>query len=82
MNAKFRNQLLVSIAIILVFNIMNTFLKHWIFTSMGYYACGILWLIRPIPFNTAQEEKIQKDACRIAGILLLIIGAILRARYY
>ena len=82
MNVKFRNQLLVSVAIILVFNIMNTFPKHWIFTSMGYYACGILWLIRPIPFNTTQNEKIQKAACRIAGVLLIIIGAIFRARYY
>ena len=82
MNPKFKKQLWISVAIVLVCNIMNTLFKHWIFSSIGHCAAGLIWIIHPVNINERHPEKIQKMECRIAGSILIVLGIMLRARFY
>lgn len=79
---EFKKQLNVSILIILILNVLNTLFKHWIFSSIGFCTCGMLWLIHPVKMNDIRSEESQFKECRIAGVILFVLGIMLRARYY
>lgn len=85
MKLNYKKQLLLTIAFILVFNVMNTVFKHWIFTSIGYVLCGLLWVFHPVmpvmPEDT-QSAKRALNAIRFAGVLLILIGVITRSYLY
>lgn len=82
MKPAFKKQLVASIVIVLAFSILNTLFRHWIFTSIGYCICGLLWIARPLPIDDFQSPKSQRLQCRIAGSLLILLGIMLRARWY
>ena len=82
MNKEFRMQILVSVIIILVFNILNTVFRHWFFTSIGFCSCGLLWFIRPLKRNDYRPEEDQFKECKIAGVVLFFLGLFLRANFY
>lgn len=79
---EFKKQLNVSILIILILNVLNTLFKHWIFSSIGFCTCGMLWFIHPVKMNDIRPEESQFKECRIAGVILFVLGMMLRARYY
>ena len=82
MNKAFRKQLWLSCGLVLVCSVMNTVFRHWIFSSIGFCLCGLLWVAHPIRNNDIQSEKKQFAECRIAGIVLILMGFMLRARLY
>lgn len=82
MKPEFRKRLNIMAIIILVFSVMNTVFKHWIFSSIGFCICGLLCVIRPVKMNDIQPEKRQLMECRIAGVILILLGIMLRARLY
>ena len=82
MRPEFKKRLTVTVILILIFNILNTVLKHWIFSSIGFCLCGLLYIIHPVKMNDIRPEEKQFKECRIAGILLIFLGIMLRAKYY
>ena len=82
MKLQFRKQLTVTVLIVLVFNMLNTLFQHWIFSSIGHCICGLLWILRPVRINDIQPEKKQILECRIAGVIMILLGIMLRARLY
>lgn len=85
MKLNYKKQLLLTVVIILVFNIMNTVFKHWIFTSIGYVLCGLLWVfhpVMPVILDDTQSAKRVTNAIRFAGVLLILIGVITRSYLY
>lgn len=82
MKPVFKQRLLLSVIIVLVFSILNTLCKHWIFSSIGFCICGLLYIIRPVKMNDFHSEEKQFTECRIAGIILILLGIMLRAKFY
>jgi len=82
MTSKFQKQLTTTGVIVLVFSILNTVLKHWIFSSIGFCICGLIWIIHPVKMNDIRPEKSQFVECRIAGVIIFLLGIMLRARLY
>ena len=82
MKPEFKKRLNKMVIIVLVFSILNTVFKHWVFSSIGFCLCGLLCVIRPVKINDIQPEKRQLVECRIAGIILILLGIMLRARLY
>ncbi len=82
MKLTYKKQLLLSVGIVLLFNILTSVLKHWIYHSIGYVLCGLLWVINPVMFGTTQPNPTQKMVQQITGFLLILLGILSRAHYY
>ncbi len=79
---KYNVQMLVSVAIILLANVISTILKHWIYRSAGFVVCGLLWIVHPVLPNGAEVSKRTILWTRIAGVVLVLIGVFTRAYIY
>ena len=82
MRREFIRQAEVCVLIILLFSVMNTLCRHWFFSSIAYCICGVIWLVHPVKMNDIRSEESQFKECRIAGVILFILGVMLRARFY
>lgn len=82
MKPEFQKRLVTMGIIVLVFSVLNTVFKHWIFSSIGFSISGLLCVVRPVKMDDIQPEKRQLMECRIAGVILILLGIMLRARLY
>ncbi len=82
MKLTYRAQMLISLAIILIANVISTILKHWVYRSGGFVICGLLWLIHPVLPNGAKISNKTLLLTRIAGVILILIGVFTRAYIY
>lgn len=82
MRPEFKKRLITMAIIVFLFCILNTIFRHWIFTSIGFCIVGLICVIRPVKMNDIQSEKRQLIECRIAGIIVILLGMMLRARLY
>lgn len=78
MKLTYKNQIIVSMAIMLIASIINTIAKHWIFVSAGFAVCGLLWITHPVLPKNAEVSKKSLLWVRIAGLVLILIGALTR----
>ena len=81
----YKTQLLLSVIIILLANVLTTLLKHWIYRSIGFIICGLIWLLHPVLMK--QEEFSMMTAktirwVRVSGIVLILIGFFTRGYFY
>ena len=79
---NYSRQLILSIAIVLVFNLLNTLCRHWIFTSIGYALCGLLWIIHPVMIGDREPTKKQRNIIRLAGGVFFLIAVFTRSYLY
>ena len=82
MKLAYKAQMIVSLIIILLANIISTILKHWIYRSAGFVVCGLLWFIHPVLPNGAEVSKKTLLWTRIAGVILILVGIFTRAYIY
>ncbi len=73
--------MILSVVIIIIGNILDSFLKHWIFRSIGFGICGLLYLIHPVIPQNGVSNKYTLWSVRLAGVLLILIGIFTRASY-
>ena len=78
MNLTYKVQLILSLILILLANILTEILHHWIYRSAGFILCGLLWIVHPILPYGAEVSKRTLLWVRIAGILLILIGIFTR----
>ena len=78
----YKTQLIVSVVIILLANILTTILKHWIYRSIGFVLCGLLWIINPAMIKGGTLSKKYALCIRLAGVVLILIGVFTRAYFY
>ena len=82
MKLNYKNQMIISVIIILLVNVLSTIFKHWIFRSVGFVICGLLWIIHPVLLDGAEVSKRTLLWVRVAGIVLILIGVFTRAYIY
>lgn len=74
----YKVQIIASVAIILLANILGVLFTHWIYNSIGFVLCGLLWIIHPVLPNVAKISKMTLLWTRIAGFILVLIGILTR----
>lgn len=82
MKWHFRTQMILSVIMIIVFNILSTVFQHWIFRNIGFVLCGLMYLIHPAVPENAPASKQMRLAVRIAGVFLILIGIFTRSYVY
>ncbi|MBR3998493.1 MAG: hypothetical protein IKI93_09145 [Clostridia bacterium] len=78
MKLTYKVQLILSLILILLANILTEILYHWIYRSAGFILCGLLWIVHPVLPHGAEVSKRTLLWVRIAGILLILIGIFTR----
>lgn len=79
---NYKNQMIVSVIFILLANVLSTVFRHWIFRSVGFVICGLIWIIHPVLMDGAKVSKRTLLWVRIAGVALVLIGIFTRAYIY
>ncbi len=81
MKLNYATQLTISFIVVIVFDILSTVCRHWIFHSIGFCIDGFLWIIHPVMMHDQVPTAKEKTIIRIAGLLLIVIGIFTRAYY-
>lgn len=82
MKVNYKNQMILSVIVILLANVLSTICKHWIYRSVGFVICGLLWMIHPVLLDGAEVSQRTLLWVRIAGIVLILIGVFTRVYIY
>lgn len=82
MKLQYKQQLILSVAVIILFNILTTVLKSWVYRSVGWCICGIIWILHPVLINGVEPTEQQKNIVRIGGVIMILIGVFTRGYYY
>lgn len=81
MRLTYKMQMIISIVIIILANIIMEMFDFWIYRSLGFCVCGLVWIIHPVLPNGAEVSKRTLLWVRIAGIILILIGIFTRVHY-
>ena len=81
MKLTYKNQLLLSVGTIIVFNVLNTIFHHWVLSSIGWWLCGLLWIIHPVGTKAMEPTKKKLLIIRFAGVFLIIVGLVVRFNF-
>ena len=68
----------ISVIIIILANILTDIFAFWIYRSVAFGICGLLWIIHPVLPNGADVSKSTLFWTRIAGVILILIGIFTR----
>ena len=74
----YETQLTISFLIVILGCILSDIFNFWIYHSMAYVICGLLFIVHPVV--PKHLEGIDKEIfwIRIAGVILILIGIFTR----
>ena len=81
MKLTYNAQMVVSVIIIILANILAETSDSWIYRSIGFGVCGLLWIIHPVLPKGAEISERTLLWTRIAGVILILIGVFTRVHY-
>ena len=81
MKVTYQAQLIISAVIIVLANILTDVLEFWLYRSIGFGVCGLIWILHPVLPNGAEVSKRTLLWVRVAGVILILIGVLTRVRY-
>ena len=81
MKLTYKVQTIVSVIIIILANIITETFDFWIYRSIGFAICGLLWIVHPVLPGGAEVSNRTLSWVRIAGVMLVLIGVFTRVHY-
>ncbi|MBQ3604568.1 MAG: hypothetical protein IJA02_12085 [Clostridia bacterium] len=82
MKLNYKIQMIISLVVILLANVLGSIFRHWAYRSAGFVVCGLLWIIHPVLPNGAEISKKALLWVRLAGVILVLLGVFTRAYIY
>ena len=79
MKMSFKNQIILSVALVVLGNLLGTVYQSWIYRSVAFVISGVLWIVNPVLGANIPETKENIKWVRVAGVILILIGAFTRA---
>ena len=81
MKLTYKAQLIIELFVIILSLILSDVLQHWIYRSIGFVICGLLWIINPVLPKGAEVSKRTILWTRLAGVILILIGIFTRVHF-
>ena len=78
MKLTYKLQMIISVIIIILANILTEIFDFWIYRSIGFAICGLLYVVHPAVPNNMEGNKQAVFWTRIAGVILIFIGIFTR----
>ena len=57
MKLNYKKQLILTVLLVLIGNVLCTVLKHWIYRNIAFFLCGLLWIFHPVMAETQEPAK-------------------------
>ena len=81
MKLSYKIQMFLAILLILGGNVMSDAWGSWIYRSIAWVACGLLFVLNPVlPDNMEPTEQVVRWT-RIGGVVIILIGLVSRVTY-
>ena len=74
-------QLTISFILVILGSILSDIFNFWIYHSIAYVICGLLFIMNPVVPKHLEGVRKAVFWTRIAGIILILIGAFTRVQY-
>ena len=81
MKLTYRKQMALAVIVIILANMITDVFEFWLYRSIGFGICGLMWIIHPVVPDGMKENKQTVFWTRIAGIILILIGIFTRVHY-
>ena len=81
MKLNYDAQLTISFILVILGNILTDVFDFWIYRSLAFVICGLLFVVHPVVPNYLETNKKTGFWTRIAGVILLLIGGFTRVHY-
>lgn len=81
MKLTYKIQLILSVAIILLANVLTELFSHWLYRSLGFVLCGLIWIVHPVLPNGAENSRKTRFLMQGAGVVLILIGVFTRVHF-
>ena len=81
MKLTYRKQLALAVVVIILANILTEVFNFWIYRSIGFGVCGLIWIMHPVLPPNAEKNGKTILWTRIAGAILILIGIFTRVHY-
>jgi len=83
MKLNYKQQLLLSVVLVLLGNVLCTVFKHWIYRNTAYFICALIWIFHPVMAGSQEPTQKQLNQIRFwCGGLLLLIAFFTRSYFY
>lgn len=81
MKLNYDAQLTISFVLVILGNILTDIFDFWIYRSLAFIICGLLFIVHPVVPNYLETNKKTVFWTRIAGVILILIGGFTRVHY-
>lgn len=51
MKLTYKKQMIIAVIIIILTNIMTDIFDFWIYRSIGFGICGLIWIVHPVFYD-------------------------------
>ena len=75
----YKHQLILSVALVILGNILGTVFQTWVYRSAAFIVCGLIWIVNPVLASYIPATKERIRWVRISGVILILIGVFTRA---
>lgn len=81
MKLTHKAQTVISVIIILLANLITDIFDAWIYRSLGFGICGLIWIFHPLVPSGMEVNKRTIFWTRFGGVILILIGIFTRVHY-
>ena len=61
MKLTYKKQMIIAVIIIILTNIMSEIFDFWLYRSIGFGICGLIWIVHPVLPNGAEVSGTERS---------------------
>ena len=81
MKLNYRGQMAICVILIILANILTDALDFWLYRSLGFVVCGLLFIVHPVVPMHMQTNQKTLFWTRVGGVVLILIGVFTRVHF-
>lgn len=81
MKLNYRGQMAICVILIILANILTDALDFWLYRSLGFVICGLLFIVHPVVPRHMQANQKALFLTRVGGVILILIGVFTRVHF-
>ena len=81
MKLTYKAQMIISVMVIILGNILTDIFDFWIYHSIAYGICGLLLIVHPVVPKHLEGNDKAVFWTRVGGVMLILIGVFTRVHY-
>ena len=64
MKLNYKRQLILTVVLVLLGNILCTVFQHWVYRNIAFFICGVIWILHPVMAGNQEPTTKQLNQIR------------------